>query len=319
MGRWEQLKKKHSVVAVCSLFLFLLFFSIISLPTATAKSIYPKVELMLETPEVAVDVSPGQEGIAEFLGLVYVECSYNMSGIIKLSATDTWGSATVIPSAFSFSEDSQGYKSFKVKVKAPLYTSSDFMGKLRVTGSCYIYSPTDLYCNCEPREGVEGRINIAQYHKYQLSSPNKYAVVDPGQTTNFRIFVANQGNGNDTFFINIANKEQLEKAGLEVSISPTTFELGALEEQVVRLIVTTPEGYPTHEVYNIRIEVSNNKTFTEGGGFKVETYQIRNGASNYYQFQVFCISLFIILAVLFITTIYYARRKQKKKKYVKKW
>jgi hypothetical protein len=319
MGRREQVENKHSVLLVCCLFLFLLLFSIIPLPTATAKSIYPKVELMLVTPEVTVDVSHGQEGIVEFQGMVYIECAFNMSGIIKLSAKDTWASATVIPSALSFSEDNQGYRSFKVKVKAPLYTSSDFTGKFRVTGSCYIYSPTGMYCNCEPREGVEGRINVAQFRKFQLSSPNKYTAVDPGQTTNFRIFVVNQGNGNETFYVNIANKENLKKNGLKVSISPTTFELGEHEEQTVRLIVTTPEGYPIHEIYNIRVEVSNNKTFTEGGGIIVETYQIRNGASYYYQFQVFCISLITILAVLFVITVFYARRKQKKKKYVKKW
>jgi hypothetical protein len=274
---------------------------------------------MLETPEVTVDVSPGQDCKAEFQGLVYVECAYNMSGVIRLSAQDTWNSATIIPSVFSFSETNQGYRRFKVSVNVPLYTSSTKNGQLFITGRCEVYRPTEMYCNCEPSEGVEGKINIAQFHKFKLISPSKYTNVDPGKTTNFRIFVANMGNGNETFHVRITNLKELKKTGLDLTISPTTFELNELEEKVVKLVATTPEGYPTHEIYNIRVEVTNNKTFTEGGGFIVETYKIRNGASYYYQFQVFCISLVIILAVLFITTIYYARRKQKKRKYVKNW
>jgi hypothetical protein len=318
MGRREQLKKKHSVLLVCGLFFFILFLTIIPLPNASAKSIFPKVEFKLLNYEAIAHVGPGDSCIAEFKGQVYVEC-WDMAGIISLNAQSSWGSSEVIPDTIKFSEQNHGYIPFKVTVKAPYYASPNNSGLLLITGSYLLDSPTDIYGLCEPREGLEGKVKIAQFHKIQTNYRESYKMVGPGERSEFQLQIQNQGNGNATIFVNVTNFEDLKRKGVIVTPHSATFELEPIDKKIINFNVTAPNEFPMGQYYGVKIEIRTEESIDEGGKVVNEVLRIQIGNPYHYLFFSYILCVITLFVLFILITIVYARWRLKKKKYVKKW
>jgi hypothetical protein len=319
MGRREQVMKKHTVIFICSLFIFILFFTIIPLPNASAKSIYPKVEFKLLNYEAIAHVGPGDSCIAEFSGQVYVECWYGMSGKIFLNSQSSWGSSKVIPDTIKFSEENQGYFNFKVTVKAPYYCNPNGFGLVQIDGRYLLDSPTEILGHCEPREGLEGKVKIAQFHKIQTNYRESYKMVEPGERSEFQLQIQNQGNGNATFMVDVTNLGDLEQKGVKVSPHSATFELEPIDEKIINFNVTAPNEFPMGQYYGVKIEIRTEESIDEGGKVVNEVLRIQVGDPYQYLFFSYILCAITIFVLFILITIFYARWRLKKKKYVKKW
>jgi hypothetical protein len=286
------------------------------IPEVSAQSITPIIRLSLVTPEITVEVGPNENNVREFNGTIYIECPLNMSGTVTLSAYDPWNTARVYPSSFSFSRTNQGNRTFRVKIEAPKYVSSSANLTVKILGNWQIIKPTYNSGNCEP---LEGKINIAKYHQLKTICPNKNVEVDPGEKYKFSLHIYNQGNGNDTFYINVTNMDYLKQNGIKISPESVTFELEELDKTIITFNVTAPDEIPTGKVYYIELEVGTEKSILDGGKVEMETLKIYIG--NRAGFILWsCIgSVVIIISLFFGITIFYARWRLKKKKYVKKW
>jgi hypothetical protein len=247
--------------------LSLLFLAMIKVPEESeAATVLPIATIGLDQPTQTADVSPGSLGTVEFSGTVSCELNSATTAIVSLIAQDTWGSATVVPSAVQFSSNDRSDKVFRVSVKAPLYTSRNTVGQVVITGKVVMY-PSSLYGTVQPRDGVVGRIDIQPFYKFQLSAPSKYQEVGPGQQLVYNLHIANQGNIRDTFQLEIENEDKLIKDEFVISISQRVVDVEELEERVIKITVNTPIKWNLwkNDVDGVKVSVFSVLYFEESG------------------------------------------------------
>jgi hypothetical protein len=247
--------------------LSLLVLSMIKVPEgAVAPTVLPIATIGLDQPTQTADVSPGSLGTVEFSGTVSCELNSATTAIVSLMAQDTWGSATVVPSALQFSSNDRSDKVFRVSVKAPLYTSRNTVGQVVITGRVVMY-PSSLYGTVQPRDGIVGRIDIQPFYKFQLSAPSKYQEVGPGQQLVYNLHIANQGNIRDTFQLEIENEDKLIKDEFVISISQRVVDVEELEERVIKITVNTPIKWNIwkNDVTGVKVSVFSVLYFEESG------------------------------------------------------
>lgn len=225
---------------IIGILLLTVFITMVKVPdNVVGPTVLPIATIGLDQSFQTAEVHPGALGTVEFTGTVSCVLNSATSAIVSLSATDTWNSATITPSALPFSNDDPGQKTFRVSVKAPLYTSRNIVGKVTVTGQVVMY-PTTLYGTVSPSDGVEGRIDIQPFYKFQLSAPKKYQEVGPGQSMVYNIRIKNQGNIRDTFEIDVKNEKELTKDGFVITLSDRRVDVDEIQETEIKLTVNTP-------------------------------------------------------------------------------
>jgi hypothetical protein len=293
-----------------------LFLTFIQVPEETeAATVLPIATIGLDQPTQTADVSPGSLGTVEFSGTVSCELNSATTAIVSLMAQDTWGSATVVPSALQFSNTDGGDKVFRVSVKAPLYTSRNTVGQVVITGRVVMY-PSSLYGTVQPRDGIVGRIDIEPFYKFQLNAPSKYQEVGPGQQLVYNVHIANQGNIRDTFQIEIENEDKLTEQGFVISLSQRVIDVEELEEKVVKLTVNTPIEWNIwkNKVTGVKVNVFSMLYFEETGTplNQIEVFKVRERGFSTPGFDpMLMIIAFIGIAIAFKTKIKKERKRLK--------
>ncbi len=259
--------------------LSILVLTLIQIPEESeAATVLPIATIALDQPTQVADVSPGALGTVEFSGTVSCEMNSATSAIVSLTATDTWGTATVTPSAIQFTNTDSSDKVFRVSVKAPLYTSRNTVGQVIVSGKVVMY-PTTLVGTVSPREGVIGRIDIEPYFKFQLRAIKKYQEIGPGQTVAYNLHIINQGNIRDTFQISIDNEDKLTEQGFVVTISERQVDIEELEEKKITISINTPIEWNVwkNKVSGIKVSVFSQLYFEETGTplSQIEIFKVR--------------------------------------------
>jgi hypothetical protein len=179
------------------------------------------------------------------------------TAIVSLQASDTWNSVTISPSALSFSSTDPGPKSFWVSVKAPLYTSCNTVGYVVVTGKVVMY-PSTLIGTTQPSEGVTGRIDIAPFYQFSLSSYDSSLIAYLGSEVMFDLSIQNAGNSMDTFSLYTIGCERLINDGFQITFSSKLLDIEELGAGEVRINVKIPNSdYYKNQVVDIEIEVSS--------------------------------------------------------------
>ncbi len=280
---------------------------------AEAATVLPIATIALDSPTQAADVSPGSLGTVEFSGTVTCELNSATSAIVSLSATDTWNSATVSPSALQFSSNDRGAKSFFVSVKAPLFTSRNQVGKVTVTGRVVMY-PSTLVGTVQPREGVPGRIDIEPFYKFHISSPKKYQEVGPGQTLAFTLNIKNEGNSKDTFRITVENEDKLTDQGFIVQLSERQLDIEEQEEQKITIQVNTPIEWNLwkNKVTGIKVSVQSMLHMDEFGTPLLldDTFKVRERGFSTPGFD----PIFVILALAGLAVVIKTRANRNKRR-----
>jgi hypothetical protein len=247
---------KRISTLIITVWLILLALFLIIPGNSNAFTVLPIATISLDQSSQTADVSPGSLGLVEFTGTVTCECMTGTTAIVSLSASDTWGSATITPSAIQFSANDKGPKNFSVAVKAPLGTSSNTVGQVVVTGRVVMY-PSSLYGTVQPRDGVVGRIDIAPYYKFSTYTNNPEIQCQQGAQTECCFYIDNLGNAEDTFQISTTNDDQLFNSGLQVTVDTPEVMINEQETEDIFVSIITSESAGIYSEYNLQLEVAS--------------------------------------------------------------
>jgi hypothetical protein len=234
-----KIKKVFSILVIIKLLLPL--FSVISVipMNASAQQLLPTVTIALTESSQMAHVGPGDTGEVTFNGIVQVAQNRFTRVVVSLTAEDTWNSAIVEPSTLLFT--SGGSQPFTVSVRVTPGESCETVGTVTVTGRWRMY-PGTLGGSAEPQDGTTGRIDVAQYHQLEISSPNSYTRASLDERIEFELFILNEGNGDENVLLDILNNDELSSNGISVSISSSEFHITINEEKYAKIFVNTFSG-----------------------------------------------------------------------------
>jgi hypothetical protein len=170
------------------------------------------------------------------------------------------------------------------------------VGKVTVTGKVVMY-PSTLIGTVQPQGGVEGRIDIEPFYKFQLKAIKKYQEVGPGQTLAYTLHITNLGNIRDTFQIQIENEDKLTETGFIVQPSDRQIDIEELEEAKITLSVNTPIEWNVwkNKVTGIKVSVHSVLYLQDTGTplTQIEVFKVRERGFSTPGFD----PIFVILAL----------------------
>ncbi len=170
------------------------------------------VTLSLQEKPPKVDVSPGSSGIVTVAG--EVTClKYGLDQVkVYLQAQSDVGECNVNPPSFVFSgpSGSQETDIFSVTTKVPQGYSSSATPAITVSG---YWVQGGLQYNIPP---VSQIIIIMQYYEFDVSVTDTVVQAESGENVNLFFNVFNEGNGDDTFSIDLDNRDNMKSQGFEL-------------------------------------------------------------------------------------------------------
>lgn len=270
----------------------------------------PTVKIALTEPSKTAHVGPGDTGKVVFSGMVRVTLNQATRVVVSLDADDTWDSAVVSPESLLFSAN--GEQPFTVNVTAPPRESFSTIGSVTVTGQWVMY-PGGLTGPAKPPDGVDGRINIAQFYDFELISPKTLIETSPGEQVEFKLVVQNNGNGMDVFSIDVQNLNELNNKGFQVTLSQVNMEvLENPAEDIITIVVNVPSSASSLGNNDIKIEVSSVNGASENVPTQTFTFVVRVPNESIVATTEFS---FIIVIIVLITVgsifFWWAKRKGK--------
>jgi uncharacterized membrane protein len=205
----------------------------------------------MNNPEVGVNVEPGESGVAIITGTV--ECDQrgvgqNIQGVIvALTATcqNNW-QATVNPAQLNF-RPGETSKTFDVTVAVPLESSVNEGTTVTVSGTARPY-PGMLVYTVPPASAM---ITIDPYMYLMLAYEDDSKCSEPGSSENFKFYILNIGNYDDTFNISLAptnSNEVLEEWDIDFSEDST--EIAEKNTKMISFKVDIPRSASSgkHEI-----------------------------------------------------------------------
>ncbi len=318
--------KNKRVLLIAWLIIILLFLIVLVIPTPSncqhyySCSEYPKVTITLLQTGKTAKVSPGDSRIVEFDGIVYAEFPpyYNNPAAtinVSLAAEDTWGSCKLVPNYIIFHES--GEQQFNVTVTAPPNLRWTDWGTFTVTGS-WIMDPGGFYGIARPLGGVHGRIYIAEYYNFSLSSPKSTIKTKPGEGAHFELQIENEGNSLSTFTIEVYNDEAINKRCHTIVLTQSRVEVLPNDTKTIGIDVNVGDRIKSLGKQEILVKVVSDKGINEGVEPQVITYEL-DVPHEYlpYTNEFSYFILVIVIVILFtISSLWQwrARKKEKKRK-----
>jgi hypothetical protein len=228
--------------------------------------------------------------------------------IVELMAEDTWGSATVSPTNLQF--QNSGEQTAYVSVIAPPGTSYINTGEVVITGT-WATSPGGITGTANPTDGVSGRIDIEQYHSFNLFAKTYEKEGNPGSKVVFELIINNNGNWRDTFAFQIENKNALNAKDFAVKLSQAQADIEAHENFTLKIEVKVPSGTGSLGEHPITVQVTSISGLEKGVPPKTLTYKLSVPPSAVFVTAEFYVILVVI--ILLIVGLFLYRRWKKNK------
>ncbi|UCG68015.1 MAG: hypothetical protein JSV09_09240 [Thermoplasmata archaeon] len=203
----------------------------------------------------SVDVSPGSSDIDKVHGEVKVVKVGPDQVKVYLEANSTFESTSITPASLVFSGPSgtEEIQSFSVSVKVPQGTSCSESGTVTVSG---YWIQGGLMYDIAP---VSTIVIIEQYYKMKVSIDKTGFLVDPGDNIDVDLNVANEGNGDDIYQIDIENQKDLEDDGFALP-APIEVDIGEGANKDVSLKIGIPKYISGSFSLKIRITSKGSET-----------------------------------------------------------
>lgn len=314
--------KKSTISMLLWILISVIFLSIILIPepatceATETNSDLPRVKLKLLDESQTSHVGPYDSGKVVFNGTVNVTCRSGAGVLVLLYSRDTWGSADIAPDTFLFSES--GEKAFDVECFTRPREPVVHTGTVTISGRWYIPGE-DLSGYAEPRVGVTGTINIAQFHRYSLMRQKAFYKVDPGGNELVELTIQNRGNGMDLFSIGIQNKEELLKNDFKVTLNQTLIEIPEHpSEFTIQFLVEVPTGEYWMSHQEIDIEVASIKGLENGVPPQTIEFIIRIEGEVFKDYGNYSISVLTLMLVILIALLWLRRFRKEMKKWITK-
>ena len=307
------MNNKISTYIVCLQLILFIFLSTAIIPyeASAQPGGMPKVTLSFMEPNKTAHVGPGETGVVTFTLEVNVTMNQLVRVVISLTAEDTWGSAVVDPSSILFS--ASGVKPASVSIRAKSGENCNTVGTVTVKGYWAMY-PGGITGTAEPEGGLVGNIYIAQFYKFSLhSSTGLFKEVKPGSDVEFDLGILNEGNGMDTFSIEIENLDELSNKDIEASLSDHSVVNQAGQNRSVKLYIEVPDGVDSIGTHEIEVRVTSVNGAENGAPTLIMKYVVKVPEENFTETSEFSIILVIIIVACLVGGFMYWRRWKTKK------
>lgn len=176
----------------------------------------PEIDAVVNPAQVILDVSPRGTGIGQTSVTISnsaIDASVRVSVVIEAAGYQ------VSPQFATITVNPQSSKTIPIAIAAILRTS------YRIVSATVFAEVT--HANGVPVSGVSEAqagfiVQSEPYGKVILQSEKPFQKVGPGKEYPFKIKVVNNGNSQDTFTIDVLNKQKLQDKGFSISLSSTT-------------------------------------------------------------------------------------------------
>ncbi len=196
----------------------------------------PVLTLSLVPTQLEARVTNSQNGPVMFGGNATVEkFSGNLERVtVTLSASCIWP-AIVSPSTMVFTNMQP--QAFFVTVVVPPKTSALEVGQLIVSGTA---KAPGMPVATATANAV---ITVGQYFKLSIGADTPLREVKPGDITYNTVNIYNEGNGMDSFELEVTNSKDLLKKEFNVIIERTSIDIQQEEYAQIKITVQTPQGF----------------------------------------------------------------------------
>lgn len=278
---------------------------------------YPEVEVKSINRYQTANIAPGGFGIVNFncsVKVSFLQGYYNPASIINVSlkAEDEWNSSTIEPSCIIFTEP--GEKIFRITAKAPHNMSCNDEGVIKFSGDWQM-DPAGFFGEVGYPYGNTVKVKIAQFYNFSISSSKTNREAKPGEIVRYNFDIKNEGNGLDTFTIDVVNSAKLYKKGIDLIFTQNNLELDLNETETIGIDVVLGEKLRVLGDYNIKIRVWSDKG--RKGGVEPQTIIFRLSVPDttiIYTSEFIHSTSIIIICVIIITLFALWRRRRKRKK-----
>jgi hypothetical protein len=196
----------------------------------------PVLTLSLAPTQLEARVTNSQNGPVMFGGNATVE---KFSGSLErvtvtLSASCIWP-AIVSPSTMVFTN--MVPQPFYVTVVVPPKTSALEIGQLIVSGTAKAPGMPTASAT------ANAVVTVGQYFKLSIGADTPLREVKPGDITYNTVNIYNEGNGLDSFELEVINSKDLLKKEFNVIIERTSIDIQQEEYAQIKITVQTPQGF----------------------------------------------------------------------------
>lgn len=201
----------------------------------------PILSLSLFPSQLQAKVTQAQLGAVTFGGNATVE---KIQGIERVTVTlqavvNTGWPVVLSPQTIPFINPST--QRFQVTVIVPPATSSLLTGNVIVTGTAKAPGLAPIPA------AASAVVTVSQYFKLRIEAESPLRQVKPGELTYNVVNVYNDGNGQDTFELEIENNKDLVKKQFTVLLGSTDITVQQTEYQPVRVTVQTPQRWTLYK------------------------------------------------------------------------
>jgi hypothetical protein len=208
--------KYRNASAIFMTILMLSSILMLYIPLEAEGQAIPEIDAVVNPAQVTLDVSPRGTGI----GQTSVTISNSaIDASVRVQVRVEAAGYQVSPAFATITVNPQSSKTIPIAVAAILRTS------YRVVGATVFAEVTAV--NGVPTSGVSEAqagfiVQSEPYGKVILQSDKPFQKVSPGKEYPFKIKVVNNGNAQDTFVLDVLNKQKLQDKGFSISLSSTT-------------------------------------------------------------------------------------------------
>jgi hypothetical protein len=279
-------------VYVILLIVILISLSIfIAIPISAKANPWTNISIEAE-PTVEVEVKPGTRGYANVSGVVAYNKGLGGSVVVRLYANCSLGIARVTP--FILLNGTRDTKEIEIGLWVKLGSSSSEKPYVIINGTWEDGSDSG---DVEP---FTIQIIILPYYNINVNS-NCISLVS-GESKNADLWIENTGNANDTYGVNISNKDELRKKGISVK---SVYQVFLKEDEKDKILIKVHTSYDTPvDFYSIDF------AFTSMGSGKVVAIYpvVVHVKMGVYQVITHPMTYVITLVIMIVVIIIYLRK-----------
>ncbi len=263
----------------------------------------PILSLSLFPSQLQAKITQAQLGAVTFGGNATVEKMARVERVtVTLTAVVNTGWPVVIsPSTMAFINP--GTQRFQVTVIVPPSTSSLLTGNVIVTGNAKAPALAPVVA------AASAVVTVSQFFDLTIEAEQPLRQVKPGELTYNVINVYNEGNGQDTFELEIENNEKLVEDQYTVLLGSTDITVQQDEYQPVRITVQTPQQWTLYkkQMTQLVVKVTSSEARAKNLLY-TKTYPLYLYMKGYYipGFEPFL----AILAFAFVASVLNMRREE---------
>jgi hypothetical protein len=245
--------KYQNISAIFMITLLLSSIFMLHVPPEAEAQIVPDIDLEMGDPYVNLDVSPRGSGLGSTHVIVYNSA---IDATVKVQVQINVPGFAVAPQFATVSVPPSGSKTINIAIAAILRTPyRQVAGDVNAEVTQVNGAPVNGISTAQTGFFVQSQ----PYGKVILQSDKPFQKVSPGKEYPFKIKVVNNGNGVDTFALEITNKDALQKDGFSISMSSTTTkDTDPQAYDLITVQIQTPREFGwKNDYYNLDVRATS--------------------------------------------------------------